>query len=226
MNLGTYDTRFAIYSYTGEDEEGDVSFFFNTGYTGGTGTGRGVWIDPSGNYQPTIRPNATNKGYLGTSSFYWYKLYVRTPYFINQPVYFSDLRGKTDIVDIERGSLRKLSQVRGVKYKLKIDEEDMIEANTRELYGEDGRPTYSPEADRVAILKINNELEKEKEAVHIGFIAQELLDVFPEVVDYDSENDTYGVKYTALIPILVEAIKEQQEEIETLKEKVALLEEK
>ncbi len=46
----------------------------------------------------------------------------------------------------------------------------------------------------------------------IGFIAQNVQEVFPELVDAD-ENDYLSVNYVALIPVLVEGIKEQQEVI-------------
>ena len=44
---------------------------------------------------------------------------------------------------------------------------------------------------------------------HIGVIAQELEEVFPELVNNDKEGFK-TVEYTALAPILIEAIKEQQ----------------
>ncbi len=44
-----------------------------------------------------------------------------------------------------------------------------------------------------------------------GLIAQELQEVFPEMVKViDSENEYLGVSYVQLIPVLLEAIKEQQ----------------
>jgi hypothetical protein len=51
---------------------------------------------------------------------------------------------------------------------------------------------------------------------HIGFIAQEIREVLPELVIED-ENKQLGVNYTELIPVLVEAIKEQQNQIDALK---------
>lgn len=50
-----------------------------------------------------------------------------------------------------------------------------------------------------------------------GVIAQEILDVIPEVV-VSSEN-TYYVAYAEIVPLLVEAIKELKNEIEMLKQK-------
>jgi hypothetical protein len=57
-----------------------------------------------------------------------------------------------------------------------------------------------------------------KEKVSFGFSAQELEQVFPELVEMD--NDGYlTVDYISLIPVLVEAIKELNVELESLKAK-------
>ena len=57
---------------------------------------------------------------------------------------------------------------------------------------------------------------KEGGAKAIGLIAQEAEKVIPEIVLRD-ENGYLGIKYNNLIGVLVEAIKEQQEQINTLK---------
>jgi len=82
------------------------------------------------------------------------------------------------------------------------------------------------------VLKINGvefdwkELtEEEKETIHgnkghdVGVIAQEIEEVLPEVV---TTRDTgyKAVKYEKIVPLLIEAIKEQQQQINELKEKL------
>jgi len=57
----------------------------------------------------------------------------------------------------------------------------------------------------------------------VGFIAQELKEVFPQVVSEDN-NGFYNVDYTKLTPLLIEAIKEQQEQIETLSKRIEEIE--
>ncbi len=57
----------------------------------------------------------------------------------------------------------------------------------------------------------------------IGFIAQELLEVVPELVKYDKEVDEYSVDYLGVIPILVEAMKDQQQEILELQNQISEL---
>ena len=53
----------------------------------------------------------------------------------------------------------------------------------------------------------------------IGFLAQELEGVIPEAVFVDGEG-TYSVNYTTIIPVLSEAIKQQQQQIEILKAEI------
>ena len=57
---------------------------------------------------------------------------------------------------------------------------------------------------------------KEGGSKAIGLIAQEVEKVIPEIVSKD-DNGYLGIKYNNLIGVLVEAIKEQQEQINTLK---------
>ena len=49
----------------------------------------------------------------------------------------------------------------------------------------------------------------------MGFIAQELNEIFPELVSKD-ENGYYGINYIGVIPVLVEAIKEQNKKLTDL----------
>jgi hypothetical protein len=64
--------------------------------------------------------------------------------------------------------------------------------------------------------------EKEKETIHgneghdVGVIAQEIEEVLPEVVT-QRDSGYKAVKYEKIVPLLIEAIKEQQEEIDLLK---------
>lgn len=57
---------------------------------------------------------------------------------------------------------------------------------------------------------------------NLGFIAQELQEILPEAVMQD-EKGFYSVNYDAVIPVLVEAIKEQNKTIENLQQKTESL---
>lgn len=58
----------------------------------------------------------------------------------------------------------------------------------------------------------------------IGFIAQELEKEFPQVV-YTDEKGVKSVAYSNMVPVLVQAMKEQQSEIDNLKERLKKMEE-
>ena len=91
----------------------------------------------------------------------------------------------------------------------------------------------TPKLDKVNQLKVRNYNLIGDELKQIGFVAQEIEQVFPGIVsdipDVDAEGNDLGtttktVKTTVLIPILVKAIQEQQAMIEELKTKVTALE--
>jgi hypothetical protein len=89
---------------------------------------------------------------------------------------------------------------------------------------------YSDARVKDNVKTIDNALEKviklrgvsytrndiEDKSSKIGVIAQEVLKVLPEVVSQD-ENDKYSVSYGNITGVLIEAIKEQQKQIDDLK---------
>ena len=103
---------------------------------------------------------------------------------------YSDFRMKENIRPIEN-ALQRIRQVNGVQYTMKSENFEEIPEEKREEFT---RNDY-------------------------GVIAQDLLEIFPELVVPD-EDGNYGVKYTRLIPIMVEAIKEQQSMIDRLQQKI------
>lgn len=223
-NYGYYAPRFSIYSNA--SNANDVFFFFNTGYTGGSGTGRGIWIDNSGNGEPTLRPNNSNYGYLGTSNCYWYRLYVNQAYYNSHDVITSDARSKENIKDIDKATINRLIKIRGVKYRLKNENTDNqkatnIVANAKQ---NNERPAYAPEQDANTLKNKETQIANQKE--QYGLIAQEIKEIYPEVVEYDSNTDQYGIRYTELIPIMIEGMKEQQAIIEQQNNKIKALENK
>ena len=61
-----------------------------------------------------------------------------------------------------------------------------------------------------------NRTDLDDKTTKIGFIAQEVQKIIPEVVTYNKEQDRYGVSYGNITALLVEAIKEQQIKIDNL----------
>lgn len=67
-----------------------------------------------------------------------------------------------------------------------------------------------------------NRIDSEDNKTKIGVIAQETLEVIPEVVNQDA-NGMYNVSYGNMTALLIEAIKEQQAQIEDLKSEIKKL---
>ncbi|MDZ4211124.1 MAG: tail fiber domain-containing protein [Methylotenera sp.] len=86
----------------------------------------------------------------------------------------------------------------------------------------------STEGNLARILLLNGVRFKWKDnnnILNLGFLAQEVLPIVPESVRYDELNDIYSMEYTALIPVLVEGIKEQQKIIEAQQKQIDELKE-
>ncbi len=74
---------------------------------------------------------------------------------------------------------------------------------------------------------INNEerLKNDKPKKALGVLAQELVKIVPEAVEVNDSSELF-VNYSALIPLLIEANKEQQNTIDQLLKRVQQLENK
>ena len=114
----------------------------------------------------------------------------------------SDIRLKDNIHtleenDIEDSSLDKLEFLTPISYNYKQD--------TNKRYA------LSEGANEDSAVEPNQVMEK----THFGLIAQELQEVFPDLV-YENDNGYLSVNYTELIPILVQAIKELNAKVESV----------
>ncbi|MBC8592767.1 tail fiber domain-containing protein [Oscillospiraceae bacterium N12] len=125
----------------------------------------------------------------------------------------SDENLKSDIAEIS-GGLDKIKKMQGVTYKMKYQEQD-VEVQSNDLQT-DSLDTTSSIQSPVSV-EIANQIKAEKQRKKAGFIAQELEKVFPEAV-YTTIEGTKAIAYGEIIPLLVEAIKEQQSEIDELKQ--------
>jgi hypothetical protein len=74
--------------------------------------------------------------------------------------------------------------------------------------------------------KYNSDFSKssEKKEKQLGFIAQDLQEVLPEIVQKDERKDILTYRPLDLIPVLANAIREQQSTIEALEKRIAKLE--
>ena len=72
------------------------------------------------------------------------------------------------------------------------------------------------------LLQIDGKYYEMKGRQKIGVLAQDIQEVFPELVSKDN-NEMLAVNYQGLVPVLINAMKEQQSEIDELKEMVQAL---
>ena len=129
-----------------------------------------------------LYPSANNQGYIGRSDFAFIAMYAY------DFVELSDARQKENFKNIET-PLKTILSLKGLKYDIKKE--------------------YSANTDSIKENKLKEKLEKQR-LEHIGFLAQDVEKVLPEVVHYDDSTDVYAISYSKIIPVLVEAMKEQQ----------------
>ena len=101
----------------------------------------------------------------------------------------SDERVKENITNL-KSSLQGIRQLRPVKYDIK--------------------KSYVTDS----ALKKNRNLRKD----NIGFLAQEVEKIFPQLVTKTDSNGLYGINYLEMIPIIVDAMKDQSSTIDSLKD--------
>lgn len=146
----------------------------------------------AGYYYTSLNPSADNKCTLGSNSLGYRQIYS---YSFNTP---SDLRKKENIRNISNG-LNKVLSLNGVRFDFKSN-------------------VYIDKSKESSSVEIT--LAEKQRKNHLGFIAQDAFKILPEVVEYDDSTDIYTMDYTKIIPVLVEAIKEQQTIIVSLQSEI------
>ena len=64
---------------------------------------------------------------------------------------------------------------------------------------------------------------KENGKEDIGFIAEEVEKIYPNLVSYEEDGEIHGVQYSKLTTVLVKALQQQQEQIEELKKEILII---
>lgn len=142
---------------------------------------------------------------LGSTTRRWTALYAT-----NGTIQTSDIRLKEEITPLQYG-LKEVLQLRPVSFKWKEEKAD------------------------------NFTIPSSEKETKLGFIAQEVLEIIPEAIvtkDWyldgehpengleEKEAERLGISYSEIIPVTIKAIQEQQNKIDTLKEKNKHLKEK
>lgn len=113
----------------------------------------------------------------------------------------SDERCKQDINDLD-GALETLAGLRSVTFHYKPNPSPLAKVDASMLNSEEAMKAYAEEQQNYA------EYEAARTAkLRYGFIAQEVEQVMPELVERDADG-MLSVDYIAVIPILVKAVNE------------------
>ncbi len=123
----------------------------------------------------------------------------------------SDKRLKKDILPLD-AHVSQLANLNSIRYKSNPvikSKDDFIKQ-----FGSDTIDNYQYQME-VSMNESKKQFIEKDTVIRYGFIAQELRDIYPELVFEDSEG-YLSVDYIGMIPVLVEAIKEQQKQIDAL----------
>lgn len=119
----------------------------------------------------------------------------------------SDSRWKTNVRNINSGSLGLINQLQPVRYNRIM---------TRFVTGSSPyHETAQQQAYHTSMSEDNTLITSSTD--ELGFLAQDVLPHIPEVVMYDETEDKYGIMYGDITAHLVGAVKELKAEIDALK---------
>ena len=124
----------------------------------------------------------------------------------------SDSRFKENIEPVEN-SLDGLKSLSAVTYNLKPRFGITNQGGARKMQAQGGEEDVKSQRDKELFGKFYAELENEP--ARYGFIAQEVKEIYPELVRTDADGYMY-VDYLGLVPLLVNAVNELQAKIEIL----------
>jgi len=185
----SYGRTWGICGYAGNATSG-----YNYGVMGiqfGTNRGAGIVGTINGNFDVNV-PGIYAGYFVGD-------VYV-TGILTGNPVVNSDKRYKKNIVELETGTtLNNVLQMKPVEY------------NLAQVYMKSGGDSAVVEK---ALYDEKSQLFQKR---HYGLIAQELQEIYPDLV-YKDDAGYLSVNYIGLIPLLIESVKELKAEIEALKE--------
>ena len=162
------------------------------------------------NYSGDIRMTIKNSnGFVGIGNTNpSYLLDVNGVIRVVTTTYQSDERLKNNIKDVS-GALTSLINLKGKTFNLNPPAGNTISTNLKPINTAKTDTSKLQKSPQVTDSTLFNRS-------HIGFLAQDVQKVFPELV-YADKDGMLSVDYVSLIPVLVESIKEQQSTINELK---------
>ena len=196
----------------------------------------GIGTNYSSLYTLRVYPRSTATDHAiyvsdGTGGTDSYTLYVAGDAFSTGGWTSSDRRLKKNQKNLVKSKLKsKLSKIYGKTYEFKTRDELLAMHHSgeahfpvdttwvmQEVTDENGVVNMIPTGE---IEEIVIDVPKYGKGTRYGLNAQEVMEEFPELVQQDKNTGLYAVDYQGFIPILLEAYKEQEEEIRKLKRKI------
>jgi hypothetical protein len=190
---------------------GNATNGYNYGVYGkisGSNYGAGIYGSVNGDYDVDGKYAGFFYGNMKvTGKIYYYQLFNT-----------SDVNAKKEIKKLDKKNVSKLRSLEAVnfKYKSPNDYDDNTSSSIiQNKRNEDSNQT----TDTIINYTLSPEEEEFYKKTRIGFIAQEVQELFPELVSAD-QNGLLSIDYVSLIPVIIEVLKDQESQIETLESKI------
>lgn len=185
---------------------GDITRYNSNVVLGELGTGDSdqLWVQAKNGYYFTFGHSASDTVVyfdLNKGNYFKFNCELRATGYYTP----SDSRLKDDITPVE-SSLDGLSQLSAVSFRFKSPYDNA------QGYSAQTANSASPKAvvDAQNMARFKESIAND--SIHYGFIAQEVKEIYPELVRTDADGYMY-VDYMGMIPLLVNALNEMQAEI-------------
>jgi hypothetical protein len=155
-------------------------------------------------------PQSDDSYDLGSSSSAWQDTYTYDLYYDSLKS-LSDRRLKKNIVSVKTG-LASILSLNPISFNYK-EKDTELKPDRKEKKNKGKNMKDFPERQAKFLEKRKARSEK----LHYGFIAQEVQEVLPELVQKNKDNDMLNLNTTEVIPFLVKAVQELSAEVEALK---------
>ena len=108
-------------------------------------------------------------------------------------------------------------------YKLRVQGDVYISGTLTEASSlgiKENIETYSPSLEKINKIRPVRYNKKKSKKKEVGLVAEELAEMFPELVETDEKGNPSGVNYSRAVAVLLHGFKELYKEVKELKEKI------
>lgn len=205
IGYNTYKTL-TFGASTGTPNNGNFALEYCANCTSAGSGGLNIWkpwpTASAANFLMYIRDNGNvGFGNIGDNSA---KVWISGNLKVNSSTYSSDIRFKENVKKLN-SSLDDILKLKTYQYTFVQDKEDVQ------------NDSLSVNVAKTNFAKYNFDKE-----LHFGLMAQDVERIFPNLVSKD-ESGYLSLNYTELIPVLINAVQEQNEKIKKLEELVQSL---